>query len=102
MCHLYLPGNIAPLIAMIIFAIYLFLTSIVMRTGSYFDVTDPKYIFNLFLILAIIVYSSLAIQTPTDRYNNRMFPWLNIFSWLRGGAYLRNFKPTRIFVAIFI
>jgi hypothetical protein len=50
----------------------------------------------LFLFLAIVVFSSPAIFTPADEYNNRLF------SWLRGGAYLRNFKPARIFVAIFI
>lgn len=73
-----------------------------MRYRSFSDLNDGQFIFDMFLFLAIIVYSSLAIKTPADRDNNRLFPWLNIFSWLRGGVYLRNFKPTRIFVAIFI
>jgi len=50
----------------------------------------------------VIIYSTLAIQTPADPFNNRLLPYLNLFSWMKGANYLKNFKLTRLFIQIFI
>ena len=50
----------------------------------------------------VIVYSIIAIETPTDPFNNRLLPYLNLFSWTKGAIYLKNFKLTRLFIQIFI
>ena len=103
MVHLYLPGNPAPLIAMIIFACYFFIVEIVIFVqGKIFLIfTDIGNIVDLFLVISLLVYSSLALQYPVNFYNNRLLPVINITSWIRFTQYMRNFTATRVFVQVF-
>ncbi len=51
----------------------------------------PEFIFEITFAIMVIVYSTLAIKTPTDPFNNRLLPYLNLFSWTKGATYLKNF-----------
>jgi hypothetical protein len=100
--HLYLPGNIAPLIVMLIFGSSFCLKIILYFIQNWRSIMKPEFIFEITFAIMVIVYSTLAIKTPTDPFNNRLLPYLNLFSWTKGASYLKNFKLTRLFIQIFI
>jgi len=80
-----MPGNPDPLIAMLVFACYFFIVEIVIFVHGNFLLifTSIENIVDLFLVISLVVYSSITLQYPVNYYNNRLLPVVNITSWIR-------------------